>query len=188
MTGGSSPRAHSGVSLLEVLISILIASVGLLAMAGISAAALKQSKFSQSRAGASQLAMEIAERMRATAFVTSDLALYDYQRSMSAQATLEPAPSPLCEAAADNCTRAQMAAADLWQWRAHVRSQLPAGSAVVMPDPTLPGSVDIWVAWRDAAPASAEENVRTGGAKECPLALESTDDLNVRCVHLRARI
>lgn len=181
-------RAAAGATLVEVLVAIVIASIGLLAMAGISAAALRYSKFSQHRASASQLAAEIAERMRANAYAPNALANYRYQESMAAQADLGLPPNPTCLAVSDVCTLEQVAAADLWQWRSNVRSELPGGSVAVSPDAAAPRSVDIWVAWRDAALASEQEIVRTGGAKECPLSLEASTDPNVRCVYLRVRL
>lgn len=181
-------RAAAGATLVEVLVAIVIASIGLLAMAGISAAALRYSKFSQHRASASQLAAEIAERMRANAYAPDALASYRYQESMTDQAELGTAPDPACLAVSDACTLEQVAAADLWQWRSNVRSELPGGSVAVSPDAAAPRSVDIWVAWRDAALASEQEIVRTGGAKECPLSLEASTDPNVRCVYLRVRL
>lgn len=182
------PSRGRGATLIEVLVSIVIASVGLLAMAGISAAALKYSKFSQHRASASQLAAEIAERMRATAYAPNALLNYQYQASMANQTDLGPAPVPACEVPTDVCTPEQVAAADLWQWRTHVRSQLPSGSVSVAPDAAAARSVDVWVAWRDASLGAEDEIVRTGGARECPLSLEASADPNVRCVYLRVRL
>lgn len=184
----SGPSRASGATLIEVLVSIVIASVGLLAMAGISAAALKYTKFSQHRASASQLAAEIAERMRANAFAPNAVANYQYLESMGNQHDLGAAPVPACEVVTDVCTLQQVAAADLWQWRSHVRSQLPGGSVAVSPDPAAARSVDVWVAWRDASLGSEDEIVRTGGARECPLSLEASADPNVRCVYLRVRL
>lgn len=177
-----------GATLIEVLVSVVIASVGLLAMAGISAAALKYSKFSQHRASASLLAGEIAERMRANAYAADALGNYRFQQSMADQVNLGAEPVPACQAAAEVCTPAQMAAADLWQWRANVRDQLPGGAVAVAPDTAVARSVDVWVAWRDAGLASDAEIVRTGGARECPLSLETSADPNVRCLHLRVRL
>ena len=181
-------RGARGATLIEVLVSIVIASVGLLAMVGISAAALRYSKFTQHRASASLLAGEIAERMRANAYAAGALSFYSFQLSMGEQADLGAAPDPLCQLPADVCTQQQIAAADLWQWRSNVRTQLPDGSVTVIPDAAAARSADVWVAWRDAGVASEAEIARAGGARECPLSLESSTDPNVRCVHLRVRL
>lgn len=61
------PSVHrqSGLSLLEVLVAIVILSLGLLGMAGLQAASLRTSQGSFYRAQAAQYADDMAERMRA---------------------------------------------------------------------------------------------------------------------------
>jgi len=61
------PSIHrqSGLSLLEVLVAIVILSLGLLGMAGLQAASLRTSQGSFYRAQAAQYADDMAERMRA---------------------------------------------------------------------------------------------------------------------------
>jgi type IV pilus assembly protein PilV len=58
-------RGERGASLLEVLVSILILSFGMLAMAGLHAVSIQQGKMSQFRGTAMQLAVDLADRMRA---------------------------------------------------------------------------------------------------------------------------
>ncbi|MCX8114105.1 MAG: type IV pilus modification protein PilV [Burkholderiaceae bacterium] len=62
-----APSVHrqSGLSLLEVLVAIVILSLGLLGMAGLQAASLRTSQGSFYRAQAAQYADDMAERMRA---------------------------------------------------------------------------------------------------------------------------
>ncbi len=54
-----------GISLIEVLVAIVIISLGLLGMAGLQAAGLRTGHSSLYRAQAAQLANDMAERMRA---------------------------------------------------------------------------------------------------------------------------
>jgi hypothetical protein len=51
-----TPAGMFGASLIEVLVSIVIASIGLLALAGVNAASIRYTKMSQYRATATQLA------------------------------------------------------------------------------------------------------------------------------------
>jgi type IV pilus assembly protein PilV len=176
-----------GASMIEVLVSIVIASIGLLGMAGISAASLKYAKLSQYRATASQLATGMAERMRANGANLNNLVNYQYTASFADQGALGSAP-PMCSTALDNCSPQELAAADLWQWRAMARELLPAGSVTLVPDTLSPGAADLWVAWLDPSLPSGAEIVRTGGARECPLTLTVTDLPDVRCLHLRVRL
>ena len=76
-------RKSRGVSLLEVLISILLATIGLLALAGANVSAIRYSKMSQYRGTATMLAQDIAERMRANKL---GLNTYTYTTSWTGQA------------------------------------------------------------------------------------------------------
>lgn len=59
------PRAQSGFSLIEVLISLLILGVGLLGLGGLQIASMKGAGNAHSRNAANMLAMELGDRMRA---------------------------------------------------------------------------------------------------------------------------
>ncbi len=58
-------QASSGVGLIEVLISILIASFALLGLAGLQVTSLRYQKVAQFRSVASQYTADIADRVRA---------------------------------------------------------------------------------------------------------------------------
>lgn len=193
-----------GVSLIEVLVSIVIASIALLALAGVNASSIRYTKMSQYRATAARLAGDIGERMRAnkgqaavaaavgppvvvgvaaTGFFAGD---YDYTADdFSEQATKAVLPGTLCNTAASNCTPAQIAALDLAQWRILVRDQLPEGSVFIS---RQAGQVaaDVWVVWRDPAVASTDEAPAL--ANECPNALSTGGDLSVRCSFFRINL
>lgn len=194
-------RPQKGATLIEVLVSIVIASIGLLALAGINAASLRYGKLSQYRAVATLLASDISERMRVnyltnTAVITAYPSGYKYNVDYATQQNIasetEPAglPPNKCLGAADVCTPQQLAAADMWNWRRRVASQLPGGAVFINPDgaAAAAGAVDLWIAWKDAAVSNADEQVLTGGAKECPNDLELGSDTSVRCMFFRIRL
>jgi type IV pilus assembly protein PilV len=58
-------RRQRGLSLIEVLVAIVIISLGLLGMAGLQASGLRSSQSAFYRAQAAQFAVDMAERMRA---------------------------------------------------------------------------------------------------------------------------
>ncbi|WP_039755284.1 type IV pilus modification protein PilV, partial [Chromobacterium haemolyticum] len=58
-------KAEAGFSLLEVLISVLVVALGLLAMAGMQLKSIRDSHDAYMRSLASELAVEAAERVRA---------------------------------------------------------------------------------------------------------------------------
>ena len=171
-----------GSSLLEVLVSIVIASIGLLGLAGINAAAVRYGKLSQYRAIATLLVGDITERMRANnGAVTAGN--YQFLQDYATQQAAIAAVNPACDSAANTCNSVQMAAADIAAWRRTVRSSLPGGSVRLVL--TASGASDLWVIWTDAG----NEHILTGGALECPAALGLTAaDSNVRCLYFRVQV
>lgn len=171
-----------GSSLLEVLVSIVIASIGLLGLAGINAAAVRYGKLSQYRAIATLLVGDITERMRANNVGGSAAANYVFTTDYATQQAAIAAANPACDAVASACSTAQMAAADIAAWRQSVRNSLPGGSVRLV---VATGAFDLWIAWTDAG----NEHILTGGALECPAALGLTAaDSNVRCMYFRVQI
>lgn len=179
-----------GGSLIEVLISIVIASVALLALAGVNASAVRYTKMSQYRATAAQLAADIGERMRAnkgtaagpTGFFAGN---YDYTVTFADQLTKATLPATLCNLSSDTCSAAQIAALDVAQWRIFVRDQLPEGSVYIL---RQAGQVaaDVWVAWRDPAVANTDEAPALNA--ECPDAMSTESDLSIRCSYFRINL
>lgn len=183
----SGRRRVRGASLIEVLISILLAAIGLLALSGANVASIRYSKMSQYRGTATMLAADLAERMRAN---QAGLADYAVTGDFASQATV-PTASTACELYSSTCSSTQLAAYDLTAWRRLVRSQLPEGSVSVAPSPsgTLLAA-DVWVAWRDPAVADTSENSTDArnAAKECPSLVTFSSDKSVRCSYFRINI
>ena len=110
-------RRIAGVSLIEVLVSIVIASIGLLALAGVNATSVRYTKLSQYRGTATLLANDIGERMRAN---RAGLPSYSLETSFASQAALPGAAAVLCNDYTVTCTAAQVAEYDMQTWRAFV--------------------------------------------------------------------
>ena len=185
-------RRDLGASLVEVLVSIVISSLGLLALAGVNAASIRYTKMSQYRATATQLANDIGERMRAnkgtatpaTGFFSG---AYDYTTDFAGQATVASLPAQLCDQSTSVCTPAQIATLDLAQWRILVRSQLPEGS-VFMIRQAGQVAMDMWVVWRDPGMSSDDAPAAAG---ECPTGLNAGDDSqpeSIRCSFFRINL
>lgn len=176
---------QTGVSLLEVLVSIVIASIGLLALAGINASSVRYTKLSQYRATAGYLASDIAERMRANLPGVRD-GNYSYQVVWTTQYGATPSlPTELCNQTSSSCSAADLAALDLAQWRQVVRSALPKGSVFLKPDVTALAA-DTWIVWEDPALATTDE-LTSSGTTECPTAL-SRSNTAVRCSYFRINL
>jgi type IV pilus assembly protein PilV len=182
-----------GFMLIEVLVSIALSAVALLALASLNAAALRYTKMSQYRAVATHLASDIGERMRANkgrvaggtaaaeGFWAGD---YDYSTSFAGQAAAISAPAPRCHTAASVCSTHELAELDMAQWRFQTRRALPAGSVFVLRQADAVAA-DVWIAWRDPRVASQDET--PARATECPGGL-AVSDLSIRCSYFRIKL
>lgn len=181
----------TGASMVEVLVSIVLASFALLALAGVNAASVRYTKMAQYRATATQLANDMGERIRANKGVTNPAPTgffagnYDFTTDFAGQATAATLPTQLCNTAASNCTAAEIADLDLRQWRILVREQLPEGS-VFLRRQAGEVAMDLWVIWRDPAVAAVDEAPAL--AAECPDSLNRGSDLSIRCSYFRINL
>jgi type IV pilus assembly protein PilV len=179
--------------LIEVLVSIGLSAVALLALASLNAAALRYTKMSQYRAVATHLASDIGERMRANkgraaksgaaaeGFWAGD---YDFTRSFAGQAATVSAPAPSCNTALSFCSTRELAVLDMAQWRFQARRLLPEGSVFVLRHSEVVAA-DVWIAWRD--PLVAHRDEAPALAKECAAGL-AVSDPSVRCSYFRINL
>ncbi|MBA3732597.1 MAG: type IV pilus modification protein PilV, partial [Gammaproteobacteria bacterium] len=128
--------------MIEVLITILIMSVGLLGAAAMQAAALKGGNDSILRSKAVASVADISDRIRANIG-----GLASYQRALSAT----PVPNPP-NCIANQCSAAEMATYDMSQWLAALQdaaSGLPGAQAAIVQAVAPPGLLTITVQWTD---------------------------------------
>ena len=147
-------RQENGFSLIEVLIAVLVLALGVIGAAGMQLSALRVSQQSSFQTAAVQLASEIADKMRAN---DSQMKLNDSRNvflTVDYQADVHgepPAPGRLCYA--DDCSGADLARFDIYEWEKRVRSALPGGRVVIC---------------RDAAPWDASAESFTWDCKADP--------------------
>lgn len=114
-------RKERGSGLIEVLISMLVMSFGLLGVAGLQLTALRSNNQSYERSQATALAYEISDAMRSNRIAAATGAFE------LAAATV---PGPALECVSGTiCTQPQAAAYALDQWHRRLRSALPSGTA-----------------------------------------------------------
>lgn len=123
-------RRSRGVTLIEVLVALVIVAVGLLGLAGLQVRGLSIQKDAHGRAIATQLALDLADRMRANRVPGTLTPPVDYQFT-SAYATALPTASTDCASVV--CNEAQQARFDRAFWLARVSQALPGGWAHVEP-------------------------------------------------------
>lgn len=146
---GRGGGRQAGTSLLEVLISMLLLSVGLLGMAGLTTASSGYNKQSQLRATAGLLVSDYAERARAN---VPGFDAGNYAKATAYAGSSTPVTEVGCtNAVSAACTSIVMAQLDQTNWLNIVRARLPGGDAYVTTN-TGAGSqrtMDIWIMWRE---------------------------------------
>jgi len=158
-----SLRRHSGFSLIEVLVSVVIMSVGILGVAGMQVVSLQQNRSSLLRAEALQLGNDILDRMRANPVQTYSVVEFDDAPHSGSEDCIDTA-----------CTAAEMKDYDIAQWKCSINSEdsddttypicstlgiagaLPFGEGAIVDnsDDTLcaveAGEVCVIIRWQDA--------------------------------------
>jgi type IV pilus assembly protein PilV len=114
-------KDHRGFTLLEVLIALLVFSLGLLGMAGLLIVSVKTNHSAYLRTQASFLAQSMADRMRTN---MPRIWTNDYN------ATYPTGDTDPCGSGA-TCTRANIAIRDKALWSTQLTDQLPNASAVI---------------------------------------------------------
>lgn len=107
--------------MVEALVALLVLSIGALGYAGLQMQGLSRNASAMWRSKATQLAYEMADRMRAN---QGGVTAGNYN-SLTAAVT-----APSC-GSTTACTPSQMATLDYAQWRTDVASALPSGVGVV---------------------------------------------------------
>ena len=141
----SPPQA--GFSLIEVMVAVLVISIGLLGVAKMQALALASTGTAKMRSLAAIQAASLASTMRADRNYWSAITANPFTVTVSStgavsatDSTLNTAPSSQC---ATTCTAAQMAAYDLSNWASSLVGTLPAASATITCTYTAAGTVPV---------------------------------------------
>lgn len=131
-----SGKKQRGFTLLEVLVTIVVLSLGLLGYAGLQMASLKNSASAYQRSQATILAYDIIDRMRVN---RAQALAGDYNTAVGAAAG-----------------GAGMAGDDLTDWKGLLANALPGGDAAIVVD--LTGNVLIQIVWTDKRDRSVNAN------------------------------
>jgi type IV pilus assembly protein PilV len=131
-----SRARRGGFSLVEVLVSILVLSFGMLGVASLLATSLSGSHTSSMRTQAIVLADDLADRMRANRTTAVSPGPNNYEGIAPAENRCRAVHYGHRHAAPVACTPQELAADDLFDWLAQVAAVLPAGSAAVCIDST----------------------------------------------------
>jgi len=139
MTKSSSERQQTGFSLVEVLIALVIMSVGMLGIAGLYVQSMQAGRTSTFRHHAVTLAGDVADRIRANPTAG---AAYNH--------AADAAGDNSCVEGGEICSAADMAANDIFLWQAQADDTLPSGDvAVVFNAGVSPPTYQITISWSE---------------------------------------
>ncbi|MFC5523960.1 type IV pilus modification protein PilV [Polaromonas jejuensis] len=121
-----SHRVQSGFSILEVLIAIIILSIGMLGAVGMQTAAMQSNKEARNQAAAATFARELAEKMRGNHTVAIKTAPADNPYLFDLTLTGTPLALPATNCFTDGCPTVKDAAIwDVADWQGRVQTALP---------------------------------------------------------------
>lgn len=116
-----SVNRERGVSLVEVLVALVVLSVGLLGVAALLVQSVQGTRTALYRTRAVNLVSDMADRIRANA--TAGAAYTVAGAVNNCQSTADALSAP--------CTEVQLAADDLARWRAEIQDAFPRVSAAI---------------------------------------------------------
>lgn len=152
----TSQTRQSGFSLIELLVAVVVFSVGLLAVAGLQTVSKSANYEGIQRTTASHIAYGLLEDMRSNG---SGIAQYLGSPALGGGAIANE-PLPSCSSIAAECTGVQKAAHDLWFWESVVdgsQESSAAGASGGIVSPTMcingpvgggPGVYVVTIVWR----------------------------------------
>jgi type IV pilus assembly protein PilV len=179
-------QRQNGSGLIEVLVSIVLMSFGLLGIAGMYNYTISANKSASSRLTAAMLATDFAEIVRANPDGFKD-GSYDHSMgtfSVTASTVGTVAAGDKC--AFPDCTKSTLATQDIALMKARVKAYLPAGEF----ETKRVGSTnqfDIWIVWVEGKGVSGSES----NFDNCPSSLATqtpTPNPFPRCIFTRVSL
>ena len=139
-------RRQRGITLIESLVAIVVAALGILGIVGVQMRTLADTSTSLRRAQAIRLIEDLGERMRTNPSALANLNTY----------VANFAASPSVGNCASGCDLTQLAAYDLAVWKKAVGDTLPAGKVSIFVPPAESAlaagqgrQLGVMVAWRE---------------------------------------
>lgn len=146
--GNGTARGQGGFSLVEVLIALVIMSVGMLGIAGLYVQSMQAGRTSMLRHHAVTLAGDIADRIRAN--------------PRAGIAYEGPGLNGNCVSGVANCDEVAMAGHDILLWQQQAVDTLPAGTVqITFDDAGIPPLYTINVGWEEPGANPAPSYVIT---------------------------
>jgi type IV pilus assembly protein PilV len=152
----TSLHLQSGASMIEIMITLLIVSFGLLSLSGLMLTGLRSNASSHHRAIATQQAYDLADRMRANMVAVNNRC---YSTASTTAGCNAPTSDPGC--ISSGCTPEQMAQYDIFTWNQNIAALLPLGAGTIVQDATTTTTstvFNITVSWDDTRSGAANRS------------------------------
>lgn len=127
---------EGGMTLVEVLVALLVLSIGLLGIAALQTTGLRATQTAGARTQATLLAYDIIDRMRANR--RDAVVVNSPYETLTTDTYTDPATAP-----------AGTPGDDLIAWKADLDAQLPEGRGAIAQDAVDPAVVTVTVEWVD---------------------------------------
>ena len=164
-TAPTRRSVQAGYSLLEVLVALLLVSIGLLGMAGLSAATFSYNKSAQIRLIGLALVNDYADRARVNIY---GFDLGEYTIAVTDTSTGSATATPSASTTDAKTAAKAVAADDKNQFIYALSQRLPSGKAVVTATPSVTErSMDVYLMWKEPQAASGD-TLLTAVQGNCP--------------------
>lgn len=138
-----------GIALIESLVAIVVAALGILGILGVQMRTLTDTQTTVRRAQAIRLIEDLGERMKA--HPNSLMSLSSYASAWTNPST--PAPTPSTNCATTPCNGTELTAYDIAEWIRAVQRTLPLGDASIFvapgDDTANPRQLGVMIRWRE---------------------------------------
>lgn len=166
-------KHQRGATLIEILVTMLIVSFGLLGVAGLQLNSVRYQQTAELRGIAYSQVQNIAERIRANAAALSGATAESSYRAVDGYANASTLPTdPACGLGSGVCTPEQSAQRDLREWRQALAAELPGGrgalATVVGGGLTSTSARNVTVMWVEKAPDSDDNLGAAPTDSNCP--------------------
>lgn len=128
-------KGESGFTLMEVLIAVLVLSIGVLGLAGLQTVGVRVNNSAHMRSVATQLSYDMVDRVRAN---RSGFLEGDYNNPSAGDNSCFPDDDT---STPNSCSPLQVAQEDASEWNAMLSQLLPSGTGAVCLDSTPPDGI-----------------------------------------------
>lgn len=180
------PQQQRGASLIEVLVAVLILTVGLLSMIALHAASMRYGKMAEFKTTATQLADDLADRMRsnmAGVYSGDYVVTLASNDNLSQQTVPAIPPCTATDGTCENILGKAIAQRDLAEWINQAYPNLPGlGLVTQQPGGTNSSVMDVWIGWLEPTgrTADAAGDKLINDAYGCPAGMKAS--AQVRCM------